>query len=64
MLMYLIIFVILGFILAKFIEKPKVAFVIALIISIAVGVFYAPMWGVVSLGEMAFGYFAFVFTKD
>ncbi|MGB5919824.1 hypothetical protein [Arcobacter sp.] len=64
MLIYLIIFVILGFILAKFIKEPKIALLIALIISIAIGVFYAPMWGIVSLGEMAFGYFAFVFTKD
>ncbi len=64
MLVYLFIFVILGFLLAKFIEKPKVALVIALVISIVTGVIYNPMWGIVSLGEMAFGYFAFIFTRD
>lgn len=64
MLVYLVIFVILGFLLAKFVEKPKIAFSVALVISIAIGTFYAPMWGVVSLGEMAFGYFAFIFTRD
>lgn len=64
MISYLIIFAIIGFVIAKVIKEPKKSFLIFLGISIACGIFYAPMWGFVSFGEMALGYFVVYFTKD
>lgn len=64
MLTYLIIFAIIGFVIAKTIKEPKKSFLIFLVISIISGFFYAPMWGLVSFAEMALGYFVVYFTKD
>lgn len=64
MITYLIIFVIIGFAIAKVIKEPKKSFLIIFGISIVSGIFYAPMWGLVSFGEMAMGYFVVYFTKD
>ncbi|WP_428024863.1 hypothetical protein [Arcobacter sp.] len=64
MLMYLIIFVIVGFIVAKLLKNTKKAFLIFTCLAILCGIVYAPMWGLVSFGEMAFGYFIVVFTRD
>ncbi|PLY10865.1 MAG: hypothetical protein C0626_04330 [Arcobacter sp.] len=64
MLTYLIIFAIVGFIIAKVIKEPKKSFFIILCISIVSGFFYTPMWALVSFAEMALGYFVVYFTKD
>ena len=64
MITYLIIFAIIGFIIAKIIKEPKKSFLIILCISLIAGIIYTPMWGLVSFGEMALGYFVVYFTKD
>ncbi len=64
MISYLIIFVIIGFVIAKLIKEPKKSFLIIIVLSILCGIFYAPMWGLVSFGQMAMGYFVVYFTKD
>ncbi|WP_419763600.1 MAG: hypothetical protein ACNI28_07230 [Arcobacter sp.] len=64
MITYLIIFAIIGFIIAKVIKEAKKSFLIIFCISIIAGFFYTPMWGLVSFGEMALGYFVVYFTKD
>lgn len=57
MLKYFILFTVIGFIIGKFnSENDKQALVIIIIISIIWGVTYAPIWGLVSLSEMALGY--------
>jgi len=64
MIMYLILFFIIGFAIAKFVKDIKKAFLIYICLSIICAVAYAPMWGLVCLGEMAFGYFVVSFNKD
>jgi hypothetical protein len=57
MLKYLIIFGLLGFLLSKFIDDEKTLFGIFLGISVLWGLSSAPIWGLVTLGELALGYF-------
>ncbi len=64
MLIQVIIFFIVGFLIPKFIVDKKTAFILIGTIAIVWGIVYAPMWGLVGLGEMLFGYFIFKFTKD
>lgn len=57
MLKYFILFTVIGFIIGKFnSENEKQALVIIIIISIVWGIAYAPIWGLMSLAEMALGY--------
>lgn len=58
MLFYFIVFTIIGIIIDKTNnDNEGRAIVIIIIIAIIWGIFYAPIWGLVSLGEMALGYF-------
>ena len=58
MFFYFIIFSILGFVIGKLNNhNESQAFVIILIIAILWGISSAFIWGLVSLGEMALGYF-------
>jgi biotin transporter BioY len=64
MLMYLVVFFIIGFIVAKIVKEKKKAFLIFICIAVLWGIVYVPMWGFVSLAEMLLGYFVVSFTKD
>lgn len=64
MLIQVIIFFIIGLVIPRFIVEKKIVFILMGVIAIVWGIVYAPMWGLVSLGEMLFGYFIFKFTKD
>ena len=56
MFKYLIIFSLLGFLLSKFIEEDKTVFGVFLAISVIWGLSSAPIWGLVTFGELALGY--------
>jgi len=57
MLKYFILFAVIGFIIGKFnSENEKQALGIIVIIAIIWGATYAPIWGLMSLAEMALGY--------
>ncbi|MGB6329905.1 MAG: hypothetical protein WBF48_13350 [Halarcobacter sp.] len=64
MLTFVIIFFIVGVVIAMTIKDNKKAFSLMIGLSILCGIFYLPMWGLVSFGEMAFGYFVIRFTRD
>lgn len=58
MLFYFIIFTIVGLVIAIINKNnDNQAFTIIIIIAVIWGIFTAPIWGLVSLGEMALGYF-------
>lgn len=57
MLGYFITFTAVGFILGVMsLDNEVTAFGIIVLIAILWGISYAPIWGLVSLGEMALGY--------
>ena len=56
MLKYVIIFSLLGFLLSKFIEEDKTVFGVFLAISVIWGLSSAPIWGLVTFGELTLGY--------
>ncbi len=57
MFMYFLIFTIIGAGLGKFIEEPKTALVIIIVIATLWGLSSQLIWGLVSLGELFLGYF-------
>jgi len=57
MFMYFLIFTIIGAGLGKFIEEPKTALAIIIVIATLWGLFSQLIWGLVSLGELFLGYF-------
>jgi len=56
MLFYFILFSAIGFAIGKTIDDSKNATIAIVVIAIFWGVFYAPIWGLVSLGELFLGY--------
>ena len=56
MLKYAIIFTILGFLLSKFIEDEKMVFIAFVVISFLWALTSASIWGLVTFGELAFGF--------
>lgn len=63
MLTYFIIFSIVGFIIGKFQNNQQTAFVIIIAIAVLWGISHRPIWGFVSLGELALGYFIAMMTS-
>lgn len=63
-LVYVIIFFIIGYLITKLLKENKKIFLAILGVAIFWGVYYHPMWGLVSFGEMAFGYFFVKFNED
>ncbi|MGM0519627.1 MAG: hypothetical protein ACQERD_08280 [Campylobacterota bacterium] len=58
MLIYFIIFTIVGFTIGKINQNNESqAFTIIIAVAVIWGIAYAPIWGLTSLGEMALGYF-------
>ena len=64
MLTFVIIFFIVGVVISMTIKDNKKAFALIIGLSILCGIFYLPMWGLVSFGEMMLGYFVISFTRD
>lgn len=63
MLTYFIVFSIVGFIIGKFQNNQQTAFIIIIAIAILWGISHKPIWGFVSLGELALGYFIAMMTS-
>lgn len=63
MLTYFIIFSIVGFVIGKFQNNQQTAFIIIIAIAVLWGVSHKPIWGFVSLGELALGYFIAMMTS-
>ncbi len=57
MFMYFLLFTALGAGLGKFIEEPKTALTVIIVISALWGLSSQIIWGLVSLGELFLGYF-------
>lgn len=57
MIFYFLLFTIIGIIISFMIKNETNTFILFIIIAILWGVSHAPIWGLVSLGEMALGYF-------
>lgn len=64
MIAYVIIFFIIGFAITKILKENKKIIFAILGVGIFWGIYYSPMWGLVSLGEMALGYFVVRFNED
>jgi len=63
MLMYFIIFSIVGFVIGKFQNNQQTAFIIIIAIAVLWGISHKLIWGFVSFGELALGYFIASFTN-
>ena len=57
MLMYFIVFCVIGFLVGKFQSNQQTAFIIMIVIAVLWGISHRPIWGFVSFGELALGYF-------
>lgn len=64
MLMYFIIFSVVGFVIGKLQNNQQTAFIIIIAIAVLWGVSHRPIWGFVSFGELALGYFIASFTNQ
>jgi len=53
---YLIIFTLVGFLLSKFIKDEKNTFIAFLAVSVIWGLSSAPIWGLVTFGELSLGF--------
>ena len=56
MLGYFILFLILGFFIARTASSEKTTFIIFIVIAIGWTISFGPVWGLVSFGEMCAGY--------
>jgi hypothetical protein len=57
MFMYFLLFTIIGAGVGKFIEEPKTALIVIVVIATLWGLSSQMIWGLVSLGELFLGYF-------
>ena len=64
MMVYLIVFFTIGVVITKLL-KEHLKIILAIVgVGIFWAIYYDPIWGLVSLGEMAFGYFFVKFNED
>lgn len=61
---YALLFFVVGFAITKILRENKKIIITIIAIAILWGIMYHPMWGLVSLGEMAMGYFVVRFNED
>lgn len=61
---YLIIFFIIGFVVTKILKEHKKIILALVGISLFWGIYSSLMWGMLSLAQMAFGYFIAKFNED
>ncbi len=64
MMVYLIVFFIIGFVVTKILKEHKKIIIAIAGISIFWAIYSSFMWGLVALGEMAFAYFLAKFNED
>lgn len=57
MLMYFIIFTIVGFIISAIVKEQEKSFMIFIVIAVLWSFVYSIVWGLVSFAEMALGFF-------
>lgn len=63
-MIYVVVFFIIGFAITKILKENKKIFFAILGVAIFWGIYYHPMWGLVSFGEMLMGYFVVRFNED
>ena len=63
-MVYLIVFFIIGFVVTKILKEHKKIILAIVGIAIFWAIYSSIMWGLVGLGEMAFGYFLAKFNED
>ncbi len=63
-MVYVIVFFIIGYAITKILKENNKIILAILGIAIFWGFYYHPMWGLVSLGEMAMGYFVVRFNEN
>ena len=63
MLMYFIIFTIIGFIIGTMVKDIEKFIPIIIGISIIWGLIYAPVWGLAALGELSLGFYIFMMSN-
>jgi len=63
MLMYFIIFTIIGFIIGTMVKDIEKSIPIIIGISIIWGLIYAPVWGLAALGELSLGFYIFMMSN-
>ena len=56
MFFYFVIFTAIGFAIGKVVDNSRNATLAIVVIALLWGLFYAPIWGLVSLGELFLGY--------
>lgn len=64
MLMYYIAFIIIGFFIAASVQEYEKAIPIMVVASILWGLVNTPIWGLMTLAELSFGFYVFVLLKQ
>ncbi|GIT99702.1 hypothetical protein TSL6_02090 [Sulfurovum sp. TSL6] len=60
MLMYFIIFTVIGFIIGSLVKDINKTIAIIIVVSILWGLVNEPIWGLVTLGEISLGFFVYL----
>jgi uncharacterized membrane protein (Fun14 family) len=64
MLMYFIVFTVIGFIIGTMVKDIEKSIPIIIGISILWGLIYAPVWGLACLGELSLGFYIFTMLNQ
>ena len=64
MLMYFIIFTVIGFVIGAVVKDLEKSIPIIIGISILWGLIYAPVWGLAALGELSLGFYIFMISNQ
>jgi uncharacterized membrane protein (Fun14 family) len=64
MLMYFIVFTVIGFIIGTMVKDIEKSIPIIIGISILWGLIYAPIWGLACLGELSLGFYIFTMLNQ
>ena len=64
MLMYFIVFTVIGFIIGIMVKDIEKSIPIIIGISILWGFVYAPVWGLAALGELSLGFYIFMMSNQ
>ncbi len=63
MLMYFIVFIIIGFVIGALVKDISKAMPIIIAASILWGLISAPIWGIATLGELSLGFYIYTMTN-
>jgi uncharacterized membrane protein (Fun14 family) len=64
MLMYFIVFTVIGFVIGTMVKDIEKSIPIIIGISILWGMIYAPVWGLAALGELSLGFYIFTMSNQ